>query len=261
MDNGNNIIDLKRHPIDDLNGYGMCCRTNLQKQSILILNNFLTKESLHELQQEAKELQKKSFYCSQNHNVLLTEKNLLLEDNHPYNIKVISDKGCVPHDLIPLNSPLRTIYTSKNFQQFIQFVLSADKIYPYADTLSSINYNYYQKSQQLGWHFDNASFAITLMIQPSTSGGKFQYVVDARNVENKTVNFPLIESVLQNKYPVEELLIEEGTLVLFYGRNYLHRVTPITSLIPRILATLNYNLEKNFELTENARLTFFGRLS
>ena len=98
------------------------------------------------------------------------------------------------------------------------------------------------------------------MIQSSISGGKFQYVVDARNVEKNTVNIPLIESVLKDKYPVENLHIEEGTLVLFYGRNYLHRVTPVTSSIPRILATLNYNHEKGLRLEENARLTFFGRL-
>jgi hypothetical protein len=98
------------------------------------------------------------------------------------------------------------------------------------------------------------------MIQSSRSGGKFQYVVGARNLEENTVNIPLIESVLQNKYPVEELQTEEGTLVLFYGRNYLHRVTPNTSTKPRVLATLNYNLEKDIELAEDARLAFFGRL-
>ena len=32
--------------------------------------------------------------------------------------------------------------------------LNLKYLYPYADTLSSINYNYYQDSQQLGWHFD-----------------------------------------------------------------------------------------------------------
>jgi hypothetical protein len=260
MDSGKRIIDIKRHPIDDLNGYAIHCREDLKKKSILILNKFLNKNALLELQKEAKSLQDRAFYCSQNHNVLLTKKNTLLEDNHPCNINVVSDKGCVPHDLVPSNSYLETIYTSKKFQQFIQSVLSIEKIYPYADSLSSINYNFYQKNQQLGWHFDNASFAITLMIQSSRSGGKFQYVVDARNVEENTVNIPLIESVLQNKYPLEELQIEEGTLVLFYGRNYLHRVTPITSTIPRVLATLNYNIEKDLELGEDARLAFFGRL-
>ena len=260
MDNEHNIIDIKRHPIDNLNEYAICCRSNLQKNSILILKNFLTKEALLVLKQEAKWLQSKAYYCSQKHNVLLTKKNLLLDDNHPCNINLLSDKGCIPDDLVPLNSHLRTIYTSEKFQKFIQFVLSKDKIYPYADNLSSINYNYYQRNQQLGWHFDNASFAITLMIQSSTSGGTFQYVVDARNVERNTVNVPLIESVLKRKYPVEELHIEEGTLVLFFGRNYLHRVTPVDSSLPRILATLNYNHEKDVQLEENARLTFFGRL-
>jgi len=260
MDNTQDIIDIKRHPIDNLNEYAMRCRSDLQENSILILNKFLKKEALSTLQQEAKSLQNKAFYCSQTHNVLLTKRNLLLENNYPCNINLLSDKGCIPDDLVPSNSHLRTIYTSNKFKKFIQCVLSKDKIYPYADTLSSINYNYYQRNQQLGWHFDNASFAITLMIQSSISGGKFQYVVDARNVEKNTVNIPLIESVLKDKYPVENLHIEEGTLVLFYGRNYLHRVTPVTSSIPRILATLNYNHEKGLRLEENARLTFFGRL-
>ncbi len=260
MDNWQDIIDVQRHPIDDINSYAVRCRSELQKNSILILNNFLTSDALVKLQREARSLHDKAFYCSRNHNVLLVEKNMHLDDNHPCNIEVISDKGCIPHDLIPQDSYLKKIYTSGIFQNFIQSVLSIEKIYPYADSLSSINYNYYQEKQQLGWHFDNASFALSLMIQSPTSGGKFQFVVDARHVEKNTVNIPLIDSVLQNKYPVEELQVEEGTLVLFYGRNYLHRVTPVTSKKPRILATLNYNLEKNLELSENARLTFFGRL-
>ena len=89
------------------------------------------------------------------------------------------------------------------------------------------------------WHFDIASFAITLMIQSSASGGNFQYVVDARNVEKNTLNARLIDSVLQNKHPAKELRIEEGMLVLFYGSNYLHRVTPVTSNKHRVLVTLN----------------------
>jgi len=254
------IIYFQRHPIDDFTSYARRCRSELQKNSILVLNNFLTKEALVKLQREAQALHENAFYCSQNHNVLLTEKNTQLDDNHPCNIEIISDKGCVPHDLIPHDSPLRTIYNSAVFQSFVQSVLSLDKIHPYADTLSSINYNYYEKNQQLGWHFDNASFAITLMIQSPASGGNFQYVVDARNMEKNTVNFQLIDSILQNKHPVEELRVEEGTLVLFHGRNYLHRVTPVTSKKHRVLATLNYNLEKDIELSENARLTFFGRL-
>jgi len=259
MNDLQDIINLKTHPIDDFNYYVKSCRSQLKKKSILTLNSFLTEESLFNLQREGQSLHNKAFYCSQNHNILLTEKNIQLDDKHPCNIEVVSDKGCVPHDLIPENSSLRIIYNSALFKNFIQSLLSVEKVYPYADTLSSINYNYYEKNQQLGWHFDNASFAISLMIQSPLSGGSFQYVVDARNVEKNILNVQLIDSVLQNKYPVKESGIEEGALVLFYGSNYLHRVTPITSNKHRVLVTLNYNLQKNIELSENARLTFFGR--
>jgi len=259
MQNLRDIIDFKLHPIDDLNFYVKSCRKHLKKKSILVLNSFLTEKSLFNLQHEGQSLHNKAFYCSQNHNVLLSEKNTQLDDKHPCNIEVVSDKGCIPHDLIPENSNLRIIYNSSLFKKFIQSLLSVEQVYPYADTLSSINYNYYERNQQLGWHFDNASFAISLMIQSPLSGGSFQYVVDARNVEKNILNTQLIDSVLQNKYPVKELRLEEGALVLFYGNNYLHRVTPVNSNKHRILVTLNYNLQKNIKLSENARLTFFGR--
>ena len=98
------------------------------------------------------------------------------------------------------------------------------------------------------------------MIQSSDSGGQFQYVVNARDFEKGTIDESLVDSVLKGETSVEELKISEGALVLFIGRNYLHRVTPVASQKPRILATLNYNLEKGLELSENARQTFFGRL-
>ena len=259
MNDLQDIINFKLHPIDDFTNYVKSCRSELRKKSILVLNSFLTEESLLNLQRESQLLHNKAFYCSQNHNILLTKNNSQLDKKHPCNIDVVSNKGCVPHDLIPENSRLRTIYNSALFKNFIQSLLSAEKVYPYADTLSSINYNYYKKNQQLGWHFDNASFAISLMIQSSLSGGSFQYVVDARNVEKNTLNIQLIDSVLQNKHPVKESRIEEGALVLFYGSNYLHRVTPVTSKKHRVLVTLNYNLQKNIKLSKNARLTFFGR--
>ena len=67
--------------------------------------------------------------------------------------------------------------------------------------------------------------------------------------------------VLNNSYPANELAVNPGTLILFYGRNYLHRVTPVKSKKNRILVTLNYNTEKGIKLSKNARITFFGRLN
>ena len=256
----NQIVNLDLHPINHSEKYLKVCKNKLKKESVLQLSNFLSSRSLNNIQKEAKYLHSKAFYCSQNHTILLTKKNNYLSKDDPCNIEVKSDKGCVPHDLIPSNSNLRMLYNSNDFIKFLETILGLNKIYPYADTLSSINYNYYKKNQQLGWHFDNASFAITLMIQSPDSGGVFQYINKGRNFDKNFIDKKMIKSVLNNNYPVKELSVQPGSLILFYGRNYLHRVTPVTSTKSRILVTLNYNIEKNIELSENARLTFFGRI-
>ena len=260
MSSINQIVNLDLHPINHSEKYLKKCKNKLIKESVLQLNNFLSSKSLNNIQKEANHLHSQAFYCSQNHTILLTKKNKNLSNDDPCNIEIKSNKGCVPHDLIPPNSNLRTLYNSNDFVKFLETTLGLNKIYPYADNLSSINYNYYKKNQQLGWHFDNASFAITLMIQSSDSGGIFQYINKGRDIDKNFIDKKMIKSVLNDNYPVKELSVQPGSLILFYGRNYLHRVTPVTSAKSRILVTLNYNLEKNIELSENARLTFFGRI-
>ena len=254
------IINYNKHPLDDPN-YVNLCKKEIVENSILVLKNFLTKECLDELILEAKKLEKNAFYCSQNHTILLRQYDKSLKSDDPLNREIVSDKGCVPHDLLNQQSKLNILYQSNIFKNFLKGVLNLKDIYPYSDTLSSINYNYYQKSQQLGWHFDNASFAITLMIQSSDKGGEFEYVSKGRNFSENYIDKSYIKNILDRKTLPQKADVDAGTLILFYGRNYLHRVTPVESEKPRILVTLNYNEEEGTMLSENARLTFFGRIN
>ncbi len=254
------IINYNLHPLNSSN-YINLCKDEIAGKSILVLNNFLTKACLKELVLEASSLENRAFYCSQNHTILLNKYKKSLNAHDPLNIEVKSDKGCVPHDLVAENSKLNIMYKSEIFKNFLKNVLNLKDLYPYADTLSSINYNYYQNTQQLGWHFDNASFAITLMIQSADSGGEFEYINKGRNYSKNFIDKSYIRKILNESIKPYKIIAEPGTLVLFYGRNYLHRVTPVTSNKSRILVTLNYNEEKGTKLSENARLTFFGRIN
>ncbi len=260
MNKVDSIIDYNKHPINNLN-YIQECNLLIKKNSLLVLENFLLDKSLKNILNEAKELENKAYYCEQEHTILLSQKSDSLDDKDPLNRLMTSDKGCVPHDLINQKSDLNILYNSNIFKSFIKNVLNLDNIFPYADNLSSININYYQKGQQLGWHFDNASFAITLMIQSSPLGGGFEYITDGRDSNANYIDKTLISNVIDGKNTPNLLDVNDGTLILFYGRNYLHRVTPVLSETPRILITLNYNEEKNIELSENARITFFGRVN
>ena len=254
------IVNLREYPLTDSKKFIKSCNEKLTKKSVLQLNNFLNNQAISELQKEAKELHKNAYYCSQLHTIFLNKKDQKILENDPCNIEVKSDKGCVPHDLIPPHSFLNQLYSSIEFRNFLTKVLGVKKIYPYKDNLSSINYNYYEKNQQLGWHFDDASFAITLMINSPDKGGAFQYITEGRDYQKNTIDKKLLNNVIRGKIIPKELNVNPGTLILFYGRNYLHRVTPVQSDKGRILVTLNYNLEEGIELSENARKTFFGRV-
>jgi len=255
------IVNLQDHPLVESNNFIQSCNERLTKESVLQLNNFLNEKAILTLQEEARVLHEKAYYCSQFHTILLNKKDPKAPVDDPCNIEVKSDKGCVPHDLIPPHSFLNRLYSSIKFQNFLTKILGVKNIYPYKDNLSSINYNYYEKGQQLGWHFDNASFAITLMIDSPDKGGVFQYITKGRDYQKNIIDNKLIGNVMNGKITPKELIVKPGTLILFYGRNYLHRVTPIESNKGRILVTLNYNLEKGIELSKNARETFFGRVN
>ena len=157
------IVNLQKHPIEELN-YTKNCKAKLDLYGALVMENFLNNESLEYLQYESRELRHLAYFCHQNHNAYLLEPDAELPDGHIRNLDQTSDKGCVTHDQIPVNSPLRPIYEWPRFRGFLEAVL-ANSIFPYTDTLSSININYFERGQQLGWHYDNASFAVTLMVQ------------------------------------------------------------------------------------------------
>ena len=74
------------------------------------------------------------------------------------------------------------------------------------------------------------------------------------------MNFEGVESVLEGKTKINRLDTRPGTLILFRGQNSIHRVTPTEGEQERILVVLAYNSQPGISLSEEARMTFFGRL-
>lgn len=97
------------------------------------------------------------------------------------------------------------------------------------------------------------------MIQSAESGGQVVYVKQLRNSEIGDMNFDGVGKVLDGITKPVQLAQTEGTLVLFRGRDTIHRVTPNTGNRDRILVVLAYNTEPGISLSEEARLTFYGR--
>lgn len=253
------IIDLATHPIADA-VFREACKKAIDHDGALVLPGFLTPAAVSAVQAEGMRNMDQAYFCVQQHNVYLTEPDPAFPMDHPRNREVESSKGCIPDDVIETQSPLRALYDAPDFQAFLCHVFGEQALYPYADNVSSINLHYARTGQELGWHFDNSSFAITLMIQEPEQGGAFEYVRDVRDADSGEMNFDRVGRILDGQERVETLHAAPGTLSLFRGRNSMHRVAPNDGERTRMLVVLAYNSEPGIALSENARKTFYGRL-
>ena len=253
------IVDTASYPVSDGDFQARCAGT-LEDTGVLVLPDFIQPQALDRMRQEAIEGEAQAYFCAQDHSIYLTPENSKYSADHPANRKVVSSKGCICDDQVRQNSPLRTLYDSSDFRGFIAGVTGQAQMNAYADPLSSINVHYAKRGQELGWHFDNSSFAITLLIQKPDAGSRFEYIKDLRDADAGEMNYDGVGALLDGKVQPEVLQMEAGTLVLFRGRNSIHRVSPNESDVTRMLAVLAYNDQPGVELSESARMTFYGRL-
>lgn len=132
------IIDQDSHAIGT-ESFAAQCRDTLDKKGVLVLSDFIRPAALAAMHAEARSGQSQAYFCAQNHSVYLTPQNPDLPDTHAANRQVVSSKGCICDDMIAAASPLRTLYDSADFRNFIALITGQSALHPYADTLSSIN--------------------------------------------------------------------------------------------------------------------------
>jgi hypothetical protein len=257
--NLSDVINTNKYTLNDASFINHC-KATLSSDGALVLPGFLIESAIQSIKQEGLKQKHLAYYTDKKHNIYLSESDPGFDKDHPRNRLVSSSKGCITTDQIPDDSALKTMYDAAEFRYFLSKVLGEEHLYEFADNVSSINLHYADENQELGWHFDNSSFAITLMIQKPEDGGEFEYVKDVRNADAGEMNFDYSGKVLDGEVKVEKLAISSGDLVLFRGRNSMHRVTPVKGASTRILVVLAYNSAPDISLSDSARMTFFGRL-
>ena len=176
---------------------------------------------------------------------------------HPRNRRMMTDSATLACDLIPKDCRLDRIYRWPPLHGFIAKLLGFAELHPYADPLAALNILVYRPGSQTNWHFDNANFVVTLMLRQGTSGGAYQYAPFIRGGADE---FERVGTVLDGgEEGVLELKQDPGALVLFQGRNTLHRVTPVEGDVSRLVAVFTYDPEPGKILAEHTRRTFYGR--
>jgi len=251
-------LNTMRHPITDV-AYIERCRARLDRDGALVLQGFAPQSTIDHIVAESAPHEVDAFYAGKTHNVYLTPPDPQFADDHAFNRQIVSSKGLIADDEIPVDSALRQIYDDASFRAFLCGVLDIDQIYPYDDHLSSINVHFAAEGMELGWHFDNSSFAVTMLLQAARGGAHFEYVPGVRDADAGDMAFDRVAEVLDGSAGVTTLEFEPGDLVLFRGRNAMHRVTPTQGDTTRLLVVFAYNDQPGVALSESARQTFYGR--
>jgi len=259
------LIDLERYPVQEpKSGPGGSlesrCQATIDRDGILILDGFVTPDAVAALVGEARAVEDAAYFCVHRHTVYQTDGADAAPEGSARTRLVTSDKGNVAMDRIPRDGPLRALFDWAPLHRFLAAVLGLPELHPYGDPLAGLMINVNRTGEQLGWHFDNAEFAVTLMLQPPESGGAFRYLPNVRTGD--AAEEAAVSAVLDgDETGLINLAPSAGTLVIFRGRDSLHCVAPVTGSRARLVGVLSYAREPDQRMDSTSQLLFHGRVA
>ena len=259
------LIDLERYPVQQHQcGEGRelvaRCQAAITRDGILVLEDFVTPAAVAAMVDEARAVEDKAWFCVHRHTVYQTDGACAVPGDSARARLVTSDKGNVAMDRIPRHGPLRALFDWQPLHRFLAAVLGLPELHPYGDPLAGLMINVNRTGEQLGWHFDNAEFAVTLMLQPPESGGVFRYLPGVGT--GGAAKDAAVTAVLDgDESGLVDLAPPAGTLVIFRGRDSLHCVTPVSGSRARLVGVLSYAREPDQRMDSTSQLLFHGRVA
>jgi hypothetical protein len=257
------VVDLRRYPINDpaspeYRALVQACRDQLRDTGVAQLAGFLTPAAVSEMLVLASQLVSRAWASNQAHTVYFEPADDAAGPGHPRALLQHSAKKAIAYDLIPSGAPIRQLYESDDLTGFIAAVLGKQVLYRSADPLDALEIAIFDDGDELGWHFDNSEFSVTVMYQESETGGHFDYYPGLRDEDHD--NYPAVQEILHGGTEgVVRLPASPGTLAVFRGQHALHRVTPVSGPVPRINSVLTYGERPGMKLNQLTQTLFYGR--
>jgi hypothetical protein len=257
------VVDLNRYPINDPSGPAYrrlvkTCQDQLRDLGVAWLDGFLIPAAVSEMLALAGRLASQAWASDQPHTVYFEPADDSAGPDHPRALLQHSAKKAIAFDQIPDGAPVRRLYESDELTGFIAAVLGKPVLYRSADPLDALEIAIFSDGDELGWHFDNSEFSVTLMYTEPDAGGHFEYCPRLRTERDQ--NYPGVKKILHGSSDgVTRLPSGPGTLAVFRGQHALHRVTPVGGPRPRINSVLTYGEHPGMRLSQLTQKLFYGR--
>jgi hypothetical protein len=253
------VVDLDRYPIHELDSKLVTqCRLELRDEGALKLDGFLRHDAVDRMVEQAREAARHAHPNDARHNAYFADVDESLPEDDPHRILVRSAQKAVAMEDLPADFGARLVFASDEVLRFCTAVLGEERLHRSEDPLDGCNLTVYEAGDELGWHFDQSEFSVTLMIQRAERGGDFEYAPMIRTPEDERHD-DVRAVLLGDRSRVKPLTSEPGTLAFFRGRYSLHRVPPVEGSTPRMNSVLTYAREPGHTLSPMAQRMYYGR--
>ena len=230
------LVDTDRWPMYD-DALASQLNAVFTEENIVVLPGFIAESALPALVAECDELATIAYHTDVNANL-----------------------DVVAYDQFPADSVIRALYEWDPLMHFVARVLGEKELFRYADPFGALNLAVMRDGHELGWHFDQTDFVVSIALQPSLNGGHFENVPRIRSIENENAD---TVSAIRNGERHDLVRIEPmtpGTLMVFNGRWSYHRVSQVHGNIPRHVALLAYDTKPGTDSNNELKLGRYGRL-
>ena len=260
------LVDLAAYPLDDLDGPVAARlidegRRSLAGRGLIELPGFLRPDAVTHLVAEADALAALAHHSTATGTAYLAPPDASYPAGHPRRALWPTSLGAVAYDRFPRGSGLRALYEWDPLRELLRRLLAVAELHRYADPLGALNLAVMTEGDQLGWHFDQTDFVVSIALQSSQGGGDFECAERVRGPGDE--HYDRVASVMAGDpdHRVQVVAMEPGTLLLFAGRWSLHRVTPVRGSRPRHVALLGYDTSPGTTSSEGLQRVRYGRVA
>ncbi len=257
------LVDIDRYPLHDLDqpvGSALVrdAKQQLATSGYAELPGFLSDRGVDALVEDADELTCRAHPSAGWGTAYLELPDAGMPDGHPRRWTGRFSLRAVPYDLIPRSSALRRLYEWDPLMDLISAILGRGPLFRYSDPFGALNLAVMGEGDELQWHFDQTDFVVSLAIQTAGTGGDFEVAPLIRSERDE--RFADVAQVLDGEVArVRTIAMSPGTLLVFEGRNSLHRVSPISGLRLRHVGLLAYDTKPGTTGSELLRMSRYGR--
>ncbi|MGE3536264.1 MAG: hypothetical protein AB7N91_02360 [Candidatus Tectimicrobiota bacterium] len=240
------LLCAERYPVADKThpAWQRLCaqaRTALATESVFVLPEFVRPEALQQMRQEAQALAPLAHHMDV---VSPLYPDLTVGDERTLHAvrrqRFHTSVRALAYTRIPPHSPLRALYEWPPMLEFVAGLLGVPQLYRYDDPYGALNIAVMTEGDEFGWHFDQADFVVSLVLQAPQAGGEFLCRHAIRSEDD--ANDDGVLAVIENRATgVATVPMQEGSFMLFQGRYALHKVAPIRGPVPRLVALLAYD--------------------